>query len=222
MGTLMINNSRELIFRRLKNKNRTHKENLNAGAVIAKYISSHSRGPTPDFSGSADKQFITKITNAEATVTRVRTYSELPAAILDYLLSNDIDKKLVVALTKELSQLEWQKDISTEYRIANTTDSTSLCHAYAGIAETGSLVLCSSKETPVSLNFLPDNCICVLELKRIYRNIEDIWDLIRQELKETPRTINFITGPSRTADVEQTIQLGAHGPRRLHVIIIES
>ena len=218
----MTSKSRELILKRLKNKNHTDEDIIKARTIIKKYISSQTRGPTPDFSASADKQFIKKITHAAATVTRVSTYSELAAAISDYLLSNDLEKNLVVAATKELSQLEWPKDISTDYRIAHVTDSTSLCHAYAAIAETGSLVLCSSKETPVSLNFLPDNCICVLELKRIYRNIEDIWDLIRNELKETPRSINFITGPSRTADVEQTIQLGAHGPRRLHVIIIES
>lgn len=218
----MTSKSRELIFNRLKNKNRSDEDIIKARAMITNYISSQSRGPIPDFSGSADKQFIKKITNAAATVTSVQNYSEVSVAINDYLLSNDIDKKLVVASTKELSQLEWQEDISTEYRIANATDTTSLCHAYAGIAETGSLVLCSSKETPVSLNFLPDNCICVVEKKRIYRNIEDIWDLIRNELNVTPRTINFITGPSRTADVEQTIQLGAHGPRRLHVIVIDS
>ena len=218
----MTNNSRERIFNRLQNKNRSQKENDNARTEINKYISSHERGPIPDFSASADKHFMSKISNAAATVTTVSHYSDLSTAIDNYLSANDIDKKLVVAASKELSKIEWQQDISTEYRIAKATDATSLCHAYAGVAETGSLVLCSSKESPVSLNFLPDNCICVLEQKRIYRNIEDIWDLIRKELKQTPRTINFITGPSRTADVEQTIQLGAHGPRRLHVIIIES
>ena len=42
--------------------------------------------------------------------------------------------------------------------------------------------------------------------------MEDAWDL--------PRAINIVSGPSRTADVEQTIQLGAHGPRRLHVLLL--
>ena len=52
---------------------------------------------------------------------------------------------------------------------------------------------------------------------------EDAWDRLRAAEGEgrLPRTVNFITGPSRTGDIEQTIQMGAHGPRRLHVILVE-
>jgi L-lactate dehydrogenase complex protein LldG len=96
-----------------------------------------------------------------------------------------------------------------------------LTEAFVGIAETGSLVLLSSVGSPTSLNFLPDNYLCVLRRDHIVRHIEDVWDRIRQQTDQLPRAINFVTGPSRTADVEQTIQLGAHGPRRLHVILLE-
>jgi len=37
-----------------------------------------------------------------------------------------------------------------------------------------------------------------------------------------PRALNLITGPSRTADIEQTIELGAHGPKRMHVLLVAS
>jgi len=52
--------------------------------------------------------------------------------------------------------------------------------------------------------------------------MEDAWALLRAERCSLPRATNIITGPSRTADVEQTIQLGAHGPRRLHVLLMGS
>jgi L-lactate utilization protein LutC len=55
---------------------------------------------------------------------------------------------------------------------------------------------------------------------RIVPRIKDAWDLLRGERGELPRAINIVSGPSRTADVEQTIQLGAHGPRRLHVLLL--
>jgi len=79
----------------------------------------------------------------------------------------------------------------------------------------------SGANSPTSLNFLPDNYLCILRRERLVKHIEDVWQRLRDEHTGLPRAINFITGPSRTADVEQTIQLGAHGPRRLHVILLE-
>ncbi len=93
--------------------------------------------------------------------------------------------------------------------------------AFAGIAETGTLVLLSDAQSPTTLNFLPDVHVVVLRREQIVRRIEDVWQRLRDEVAGMPRTVNFITGPSRTADIEQTIQLGAHGPRSLHVILIE-
>ena len=51
--------------------------------------------------------------------------------------------------------------------------------------------------------------------------LRDLWARLRMESRGMPRALNLITGPSRTADVEQTIQLGAHGPRSVHVILLE-
>jgi len=56
----------------------------------------------------------------------------------------------------------------------------------------------------------------------LVKHIEDVWARLRECCSDWPRTVNIITGPSRTADIEQTIQLGAHGPRRLHVLLVKS
>ncbi len=95
----------------------------------------------------------------------------------------------------------------------------------AAVAETGTLMLASGPGTPTTLNFLPDTHIVVLRAGQIVASYEDGWDLIRARAdgnpQTLPRTINMITGPSRTGDIEQRIQLGAHGPRRLHVVLVE-
>jgi L-lactate dehydrogenase complex protein LldG len=61
----------------------------------------------------------------------------------------------------------------------------------------------------------------VLSVERILRAYEDGFALLREEHRELPRSINFITGPSRSGDIEQTLQLGAHGPRRLCVLLVD-
>ncbi|AUM11246.1 LutC/YkgG family protein [Ketobacter alkanivorans] len=93
--------------------------------------------------------------------------------------------------------------------------------AYCAIADTGTLVLNSSTNSPASLNFLPEHHVVLLTQGRTVMGKQDVWQLMKQERIETPRAINLISGPSRTADIEQTIQLGAHGPRTLTIILID-
>lgn len=94
--------------------------------------------------------------------------------------------------------------------------------AYCAIADTGTLVLNSSANSPASLNFLPEHHVVLLTHGRTVMGKHDVWKLMKQEKIETPRAINLISGPSRTADIEQTIQLGAHGPRTLTIILIDN
>ncbi|MDH3695375.1 MAG: lactate utilization protein, partial [Gammaproteobacteria bacterium] len=99
-------------------------------------------------------------------------------------------------------------------------DTAALSSAYAAVAENGTLVLLSDKATPTSHNFLPDDHLVVVQVPKVFRYLEDVWEELRTG-RGIPRAVNLITGPSKTADVEQTIQYGAHGPRRLHVILVD-
>ncbi len=92
--------------------------------------------------------------------------------------------------------------------------------AFTAVAETGTLMLRSGPDHPTTLNFLPDTHIVVLRAGQIVGPYEDAWAKLRAA-GDMPRAVNFVSGPSRTADIEQTIQLGAHGPRRLHIVLIE-
>ena len=100
-------------------------------------------------------------------------------------------------------------------------------HGYAGIAETGTLMLPSSPGRPTTLNILPETEIVVLRATRVVGAYEEAWDLLRAENRDPltggpmPRNVMLVTGPSRSADIEQTLELGAHGPRRLHVVLVD-
>jgi L-lactate dehydrogenase complex protein LldG len=105
---------------------------------------------------------------------------------------------------------------------AEASDQVSITGAFAGIAETGTLVMTSGPEHPVSLNLLPDTHVVVLREADIVSGYEDVWARLRAHYgKNTmPRTVNTITGPSRTGDIEQAMELGAHGPRRMHIVVV--
>lgn len=101
------------------------------------------------------------------------------------------------------------------------SDEVGLTGAFAAIAETGTLMLLSGPESPSTLNFLPETHIVVVKAGEILGSYEDGWAKLRQAAGALPRTVNFITGPSRSGDIEQTLQLGAHGPRRLHIVLVD-
>ncbi len=160
-----------------------------------------------------------------ASVTRIASLDQVPAALADYLKATNLAPKLRLAPSPELENLPWdgQPMIEVETGPAQGRDQVSLTGAVAGIAETGTLLLASGPEAPTTLNFLPDNHVVVLKASQVVAAYEDGWDRLREIYgrDSLPRTVNFITGPSRTADIEQTIQLGAHGPRRLHILLVE-
>ncbi len=104
---------------------------------------------------------------------------------------------------------------------AEPSDAVSVQHGFAGIAETGTLMLPSAPERPTTLNLLAETAIVVLRAGRVVAGMEDAWDLLRAEFSGMPRNVMLVTGPSRSADIESTLELGAHGPRRLHIVLVE-
>jgi L-lactate dehydrogenase complex protein LldG len=101
-------------------------------------------------------------------------------------------------------------------------DLNGVSHAFGAVAESGTLVLVSGPENPSTVNFLPDNHIVIIAAKDVAGDYETVLARVREVYSGAmPRTVNFITGPSRSADIEQTLLLGAHGPRRLHVVLVK-
>jgi L-lactate dehydrogenase complex protein LldG len=164
--------------------------------------------------------FIHDLKKVFATYTIVTSKSEIAPELEKYLLQQDAGTEVVI--TGDVKKSGLLDDSSLKLIDAPTRgdEASAFTVAYAGIAETGSLVFLSGPDSPVTTNFLPDNFICVLKLGDLLNDMESLWSRMQNEQREMPRAINIVTGPSRTADVEQTIQMGAHGPRRVHVILL--
>ena len=173
--------------------------------------------------------FIRMAEAANATVVRVKDARDAPAAIAAYLARFNLPQLLVRAPDPALDGLPWDSQALLETRrgVAADGDLVGVTTGFAAIAETGTLMLHSGPAGPTRNNFLPDTHIVVVRASQVVAAYEDGWDRLRAARRGTdgafamPRTVNFITGPSRTADIEQKIELGAHGPRRLHIVMID-
>ena len=160
----------------------------------------------------------------EAGVTRVASAEDVPEAIASYLRQNNLPAEIRLGADGRLAGLPWEKTPNLT-RISGPSDGRDLVgvsHALGGVAETGTLVLVSGPDNPTTLNFLPDTHIVVVDAVDIAGDYETVWQRIRETFGKgvMPRTVNWVTGPSRSADIEQTILLGAHGPRALQVIVV--
>ncbi|MBT3917362.1 MAG: LUD domain-containing protein [Rhodospirillaceae bacterium] len=162
-----------------------------------------------------------------ATTDRIEHLDDLPAALAAYLSSQNLPSEIKSSDDPLLGRVDWtrQPTLTRHLGVAIEADQASLAVAFAGIAETGTLVLHAAPENPTTLNFLPETHIVVLPRSRVTGDYETTWNRLRNEIgsepSSLPRVVNWITGPSRTGDIEQKIQLGIHGPRRLHIIIID-
>lgn len=178
-----------------------------------------------DHAGQVDL-FIAMVREISGTVAEVGSLDDVPDAIATYLANENLPSALTVAPDPLLDGVPWEKRPLLEVSRGKAEGSTEagVTSAFAGIAETGTLMTLSGPEHPTTLNFLPDSHIVVLPKERVTGSYEQGWAQLRGDTKGgqfMPRTVNFITGPSRTGDIEQKIQLGAHGPRRLHVIVVD-
>ena len=175
--------------------------------------------PTPvlDFpdSVSGSELFAQMLDRVHGTVAHVMGWDGIPDEVARYLASCPEVDALVSAPHPVLKSLDWG-GMTVCFRAARREDVAAVSVAFAGIAETGTLVMTSGKESPTTLNFLPEIHIVVLEENRLVSAMERFWPMLEHQ----PRSLNLITGPSKTADIEQTIVYGAHGPRFLHVILV--
>jgi L-lactate dehydrogenase complex protein LldG len=167
--------------------------------------------------------FVRNVEKEFGSVTRVPDLEAVPGAVADYLSTQNLPSSLVMAPHPDLREVPWSARplLSIREGRAEATDTVSLQHAFAAIAETGTLMFPSSPDRPATLNLLADTEIVLLRASRLVGAYEEAWDLLRAEFGGMPRNVMLVTGPSRSADIEQTLELGAHGPRRLHVVLVE-
>lgn len=160
-----------------------------------------------------------------ASVEHVRGHGDVPKAVAAYLRSKNLPQAIRMGADTRLAAMPWDRQRAMEIRTgaSDGDDEVGLSHAFGGVAETGTLVMTSGGDNPTTINFLPEHHLVVIEAKDIDGDMETALAKVRKTFGKgkMPRALNFITGPSRSGDIEQKIILGAHGPRALHIIVVD-
>jgi len=187
--------------------------------AIETYLRAHPRGTLPKVEGDLVARFRARAEAMQTTTDEIAAEGDVPAAVTRYLKAGNLP--LSGCVWPELAHLDWKAaGLVLEPRAANGSDAIGVTGAFAAIAETGTLVLASGPDTPATASLLPETHVAVVRAERIVAHMEDAFALAREAFGQLPRAINFVSGPSRTADIDQTIVVGAHGPSRVHIILI--
>jgi len=200
-----------------------------AAAAIAAKLAAPAPNLLPARARGLDRRGLADLFQKQAeevacTVVRLGSLDEVPAAVADYLAQHNQPAELIAAPDPLLDRVDWAARPLLRVTRGTPTgqEMVGLGVAFGGVAETGTLMMASGPTAPATLNFLPDTHMVVIPASRLTGTLEEAWARLRaQRGASFPRTVNLITGPSRTGDIEQRIQMGAHGPRRLHILVVE-
>lgn len=214
--------ARNRIFARIRNaQQRPEVARANEQAAAEDYLARHPQGPRPTLPDDLVGLFIEKAEALSTTIARVPALADVPVAAAAYLQANGLSTNAVA--WPMMQPLDWAAvGCTLDYRKPVGDDLVGITGCFCAVAETGALMMMSGPDTFASATLLPETHIAVVPASRIVGGHEDAFALMRSERGELSRATNFIAGPSRTADIEQTLVLGAHGPYRVHVIIVET
>lgn len=186
---------------------------------IAETLARPVIGPRPQPVGDLAARFAERSRTLSSTVDFVDSHAAVPAAVARYLAEGGLSTRAVC--WPQLGELDWaDAGLAVEARPAGGDDLVGITGAFCAIAETGTLMLLSGPQTAATTSLLPETHIAVVPAARIVPDMEAAFALLRAEHGTPPRAVNFVSGPSRTGDIEQTIVLGAHGPYRVHLLIV--
>ena len=193
-------------------------------ASLRQRMGDGARGPQPVVPASLTDSFVQKALALSCTVDRVDQPAHIAPAIAAYLTSSGLPAHVVA--WPSLSQAGWLDSLTAHglsLRLGAPTgdDLVGLSSVSCAVAETGTLVLRSSPDTPASTHLLPETHIAVLSCDDIVLTLEDAFERLKASGQPLPRALNLVSGPSRTGDIEQTIVLGAHGPYRVHLVLVD-
>ncbi|WP_404991468.1 lactate utilization protein C [Cupriavidus pauculus] len=223
------NAARDRIFARIRAaQGRGAKVTEGEREAVADYLNRHPQGPRPAVGQNLADAFSEQAQKMASTVDRVATLADVPGAVLRYLDGLSLARRAVawtalgaLPWAAQGMEVECRPPLREPQADREHGDLVGITGCFVAIAETGSLMLLSGPETFASAALLPETHIAVVPVSRIVANMEEAFARMRAEHGQLPRATNIISGPSRTGDIEQTIVLGAHGPYRVHVVLVE-
>lgn len=188
-------------------------------AAAEAYLAGRTCGPQPSIGNELAARFQAKAESLASSVDCVAEAAAAPGAVARYLAAGGLGQQAVIS--PDLADLDWAASgLAVAARSAVDADRVGISGCFCAIAETGTLMLLSGPQTPATVSLLPETHIALVPVSRIVATMEEAFALLRAERGKLPRAINFISGPSRTGDIEQTIVLGAHGPCRVHLLLL--
>ncbi|UCH47534.1 MAG: lactate utilization protein C [Betaproteobacteria bacterium] len=212
--------AKENILARIRSANAMHAAAGDVSFTPSERLSAHPRGPMPTMQWDALERFKACSIAAASTVDELSTRADIPAAVARYLKQNNLPMSGVC--WPEFGDLDWHgAGLEMQPRPAAGDDKVGVTGSFCALAETGTLVLLSGESQAATTSLLPETHIAVISTSRVVVSMEDVWELMREEIGELPRQVNFVSGPSRTADIEMTLVYGAHGPFRVHVLLLD-
>jgi len=230
MPTSLVSNrsARDAVLGRVRGALGKKGDRADARAAAGAYVASHTQGPRPAMRGDLIERFVSRATDMESTVERLTDREAIPATVARYIEALVLPPELEMQRSKsgvcwpEFADLDWHAaGLTIEARPTTGRDRLAITGASCAIAETGTLVVLAGAQTPTASALLVDTHVAVVRSDRIVSGMEEAFALIRREQGRLPRAVNFISGPSRTGDIEQTIVLGAHGPFRVHILVLD-
>jgi L-lactate dehydrogenase complex protein LldG len=200
-----------------------------ARARAEAYIAAHAQGPRPAMPADLVGRFLARATDMASTVERIARLDEVPPAVAHYLDALALPPALASQKSHEgvcwpeLAGLDWAgAGLRIESRPTEGADRLGVTGCFCAVAETGTLVFTTGAATPTASMLLPDTHVCVVRADQVVSGLEEAFARVRAVHGALPRAINFVSGPSRTGDIEQTIVLGAHGPFRVHILLLDA
>lgn len=219
--------SRDAVLARVRKALNKTGDRSTALAEAERYVAAHAHGPRPAMPGNLVARFIARATDMASTVEQLPDRRSIAGAVARYVNALELPAELANHKSTagvcwpEFGDLDWAgAGLSIDVRPTIGDDRLGVTGCYCAIAETGTLVITSGVDTPTATALLPDTHVAVVNADRVVSGMEEAFALMRAEHGILPRAFNMISGPSRTGDIEQTIVLGAHGPYRLHILVV--
>lgn len=216
-----MSDAREAIFQAIRQANGPRRA-VGDVATRADALVAEPAALRPGFAGQGNlDRFIEKATSERvtATVSHVAALADVPAEVAAYLHRVALPGVVALQPRAELTRLDWGGIRCHHDPAANEPVAVTI--ADLAVAETGSVVFRSAKDAPTLMNFLPLHHVVVVRQSLIRRHLEDVFDFVGPGQRNQPRNLTIVTGTSGTADIEAKNIRGAHGPRFMHLIIVQ-
>lgn len=153
---------------------------------------------------------------------------DLAGKVIEFLRSHQL-KKIAMPVSKLLDSIDLPRQLrETGFEVKRWDEMTAdelydfdcgVTDAYAGVAETGSVVIKGSPSHGRSMSLVPFYHVCVLEPRNFVPDLVDMFAKLSAE--GDGRNITFITGPSKTSDIEMNLVVGVHGPCEVQLFVLQ-